>query len=860
MKQFIKVTLGGAAALLVFCSVVLWQDASQRSVAQVLNPRYYDMGAPVVTDIWVDPVNGNDANNGSARNQALRTLAESWRRIPLRVLPTTAGYRVNLVAGSYPESSLPNYLEGRYGTFQFPIIIRAVDGRGTAVLQGDLNIFDCRYLYLLDFTIRPAPAGDTLHLERCDHVLMRGLELDGGQWISEGQSTPVAHDNLKVNQCQYIYLEDSNVHGADDNAVDFVAVQYGHAVGNRVHNANDWAMYVKGGSAYFRIEANEFYNAGTGGFTTGQGTGFEFMEAPWLHYEAYDIKVINNLVHDTQGAGLGVNGGYNILMAYNTLYRVGQRSHVLEVVYGGRSCDGDTAACRSRQQAGGWGSTSGEGNFIPNRNVYIYNNVVYNPPGYQSQWQHFAIYGPITPPAGTNVSAPARTDTNLQIRGNVIWNGPANHPLGIEGGGEGCAPSNPTCNEGQLRADNAINTVQPQLINPAGGNFRPLASGNLFGIATYAPPNFAGGDRAQPPLAPPGNFDNSVPRDRDNAARTATAPPGAYTGAVATCSYAIAPASQSFSAAGGTGSVTVTTASGCAWTASSNVAWLTITAGASGSGNGAVNYSAAANTSTNARTGTLTIAGQTFNVTQAVNVGALANVSAASYAGTELAHESIVSAFGSNLASSMQSATTLPPPTDLAGTTVRVRDSAGAERLARLFFVAPTQINYQLPPGTAAGTATITVTSSNGAVSTGTTRLAAVVPGLFTADASGHGLPAAVVLRARNGLPQTFEPVARFDAATNRFVAMPIELGPETDQVFLLLFGTGLRFRSSLAGVQVTLGGVSAEVSFAGSQGNFAGLDQLNVRVPRSLAGRGLVDVVLTVDGKAANVVRVQIR
>jgi len=84
-----------------------------------------------------------------------------------------------------------------------------------------------------------------------------------------------------------------------------------------------------------------------------------------------------------------------------------------------------------------------------------------------------------------------------------------------------------------------------------------------------------------------------------------------------TCTYSISPTSQSIGAGGGNGSVNVTAPSGCNWTASSNAAWITITSSGSGSGNGAVAYSVAANTSTNARTGTLIIAGQTFTVTQA---------------------------------------------------------------------------------------------------------------------------------------------------------------------------------------------------------------------------------------------------
>ncbi|MEW6209454.1 MAG: BACON domain-containing carbohydrate-binding protein [Acidobacteriota bacterium] len=83
------------------------------------------------------------------------------------------------------------------------------------------------------------------------------------------------------------------------------------------------------------------------------------------------------------------------------------------------------------------------------------------------------------------------------------------------------------------------------------------------------------------------------------------------------CSYSISPASQNFAASGGTGSVNVTADVGCAWTAVSNSTdWITITAGASGSGNGAVSYSVASNTLTTPRAGTMTIAGQTFTVNQ----------------------------------------------------------------------------------------------------------------------------------------------------------------------------------------------------------------------------------------------------
>lgn len=81
------------------------------------------------------------------------------------------------------------------------------------------------------------------------------------------------------------------------------------------------------------------------------------------------------------------------------------------------------------------------------------------------------------------------------------------------------------------------------------------------------------------------------------------------------CSYSISPASQNFIAAGGTGSVNVTTVAGCSWTASSNAGWITVQPPGSGTGSGSVTYSVAANSGV-ARSGTMAVAGQTFTVTQ----------------------------------------------------------------------------------------------------------------------------------------------------------------------------------------------------------------------------------------------------
>ncbi len=284
--------------------------------------------------------------------------------------------------------------------------------------------------------------------------------------------------------------------------------------------------------------------------------------------------------------------------------------------------------------------------------------------------------------------------------------------------------------------------------------------------------------------------------------------------------------------------------------------------GSSASGESATHTYAAAGTynwkvmvavgdSSEERSGSVTITARTNTV---------AAVSAASFDGSVFSSEEIVAAFGVGLATSTQVASSLPLPTTLAGTTVKVKDSAGTERLAPLFFVSTGQINYQIPLGTATGVATVTVTSGDGTLSTGTIQVANVAPGLFTANANGQGVPTGYVLRVRADNSQSVEPLSRLDTATSRFVAVPIDLGPATDQVFVILFGTGFRSRSSLSAVTAKLGGENATVLFVGAQGDFAGLDQLNAQIPRTLAGRGDLDWVLTVDGKTANTVRINVK
>lgn len=242
----------------------------------------------------------------------------------------------------------------------------------------------------------------------------------------------------------------------------------------------------------------------------------------------------------------------------------------------------------------------------------------------------------------------------------------------------------------------------------------------------------------------------------------------------------------------------------------------------------------------------------------------IVNVRAASYAATELASDSIASAFGQELASEIASANTVPLPTTLGGTRVQITDSKGVTKAAPVFFVSPSQINYLIPAGLADGIASVTVQNRAGVLSRGSLRLNQIAPSVFSADASGQGWAAAEVVRVASNGRQSGERIARYDANANQFVGVPIDFGPErgadSDQLYLILYATGLRQRAEVSKVKVKIGDLFLPVEYAGPQSEFAGLDQINVRLPRNLLGRGEVAVEVIVDGQSSNAVKVMVR
>jgi uncharacterized protein (TIGR03437 family) len=221
-----------------------------------------------------------------------------------------------------------------------------------------------------------------------------------------------------------------------------------------------------------------------------------------------------------------------------------------------------------------------------------------------------------------------------------------------------------------------------------------------------------------------------------------------------------------------------------------------------------------------------------------------------------VAPESLAVAFGTNLAFSSVVASTNPLPTSLGGTSVAIRDSAGAIRPASLSFVAPGQINFQIPPGTQPGSGSIVVRNETGSTYVAPLEIQGVSPALFTVDGNINGAPYGFLFRIRANGTAVYEQITRFDATLGRVVLIPIDPGPPTDRLILGLFGTGFRFRSALP--SVTVGGVVCPVTFAGATGSI-GIDQVNIELDRSLSGRGTVDVAMNVDGEQANTVMVSI-
>lgn len=243
-----------------------------------------------------------------------------------------------------------------------------------------------------------------------------------------------------------------------------------------------------------------------------------------------------------------------------------------------------------------------------------------------------------------------------------------------------------------------------------------------------------------------------------------------------------------------------------------------------------------------------TLYASTFNGIYVSNVlvNPQTTVSAASYSVAAITEKAIVAAFGVDLALTTEGAATVPLPTTLAGTTVKVRDSNGVERLAPLFYVSGGQVNYQIPAGTAEGTATVTIANGNGAGAINTVEIRTIAPSVFAANASGSG------------------PAAAVDAITGG--AAPFNATMSNGQPNIIsVFGTGLGADATdvdgnvNASVTARIDGAAVTLQYAGRAPGLVGLNQFNVVLPAGIAS-GAHPLTLTRGGVTSNTTTLIIR
>ena len=228
--------------------------------------------------------------------------------------------------------------------------------------------------------------------------------------------------------------------------------------------------------------------------------------------------------------------------------------------------------------------------------------------------------------------------------------------------------------------------------------------------------------------------------------------------------------------------------------------------------------------------------------------GASFRPSAASGGG--VAPGSIISIFGTNLARSIAGASALPLPTTLVGTSVTM-----AGRPVPLFFVSPNQINAQVPWAAATGSSTLTVTTAAGASAPAAVTISAFSPGIFAQASNGRG-PGAI----QNWVTETNTPLNDFSIAApvnGMLIIYATGLGAVQNPPADGAAGSGQRTVNT---VSATIGGRTVTAEFAGLTPGFAGLYQVNARVPSSTAPGNEAPLFLLIGGRISNTVTLAVR
>ena len=245
-----------------------------------------------------------------------------------------------------------------------------------------------------------------------------------------------------------------------------------------------------------------------------------------------------------------------------------------------------------------------------------------------------------------------------------------------------------------------------------------------------------------------------------------------------------------------------------------------------------------------------------FMDSSSASAGQFAVLNAASYKSADLAPDQMVTVFSPGLTTQTLAAASLPLPATLGGLNVILTDSAGSLHHAPLIYVSPSQLSFLVPPDTPPGPATLRIEGPVGVAVSAAIRIGSVSPGIFAAAANGQGVAAAQILRVHpDGSQSPLENVAAFDSTSQTWTALPVDRSSPDDEVYLVLYATGIRNHS--APVTVTINGQLCTSQYAGRHPTYPGLDQVNVLLPPGAFDPGTATVEITADGIVSNTVNV---
>lgn len=237
--------------------------------------------------------------------------------------------------------------------------------------------------------------------------------------------------------------------------------------------------------------------------------------------------------------------------------------------------------------------------------------------------------------------------------------------------------------------------------------------------------------------------------------------------------------------------------------------------------------------------------------------GIAAVTNAATFAAAPLAPGGLFTLFGQNMANATAQASTIPLPQLLANVQVWLYSEVDfAVRIADLLYVSPTQINFHVPADLPAGGARIRLIVNGNQMNEVPAQVAQSSPGIFRVDVGGGQFAPAGYGTLVSGANQQPRPI--YNCPAGQTCALEVlNMGGASDQLFLSLYGTGLRLLA-MQSLTITANGITLPVEYLGAHSYFVGLDQINVRVPPSLRNAGVVPLELRVGGVTVGAGRVR--